>query len=105
MQANPRYNATFRRFKCWRKAMNKATRDIMQLLNIDAETAEKVQLGMEQDGLDFSECTRGEFNAVARKAYQELSSHDEADFEQVAESLRQSGIEAEVMATGGGIDC
>ena len=46
--------------------MNYATRQIMTLLKIDAETATKVQSIMQ---IDFSECTTRQFNAEARFAF------------------------------------
>lgn len=52
--------------------MNKATRDIMALLKVDAETALKVQGRMESNGLDFSECSQREFNRAARAAHKEM---------------------------------
>jgi hypothetical protein len=48
--------------------MNKATTDIMNLLNLDAISAVKVQDRMGANGLDFSECTQGEFDEAAREA-------------------------------------
>lgn len=48
--------------------MNQVTRDIMKLLDVDAETALKVQAIMEQDGFDFSECTTKEFVKEVRYA-------------------------------------
>ena len=50
--------------------MNIYTRQIMQLLNIDAETALKVQDEMSIEGLDFSECTQRSFNASAKRCFQ-----------------------------------
>jgi hypothetical protein len=49
--------------------MNKATRDIMTLLSVDAGTAFAVQAGM---NVDFSECTQREFVRAAREAYDTL---------------------------------
>ena len=50
--------------------MNKYTYDIAKLLKIDLETAEKVQYEMECWGLDFSECSKREFNQVARECFE-----------------------------------
>jgi len=47
---------------------NKVTRDIMAMLGVDANTALLVQGRMMENGVDFSECTRGEFNAAIREA-------------------------------------
>ena len=103
--------------------MRKVTRDIMQRLDVDEVTADKVEDIMGQNGLDFSECTWPEFNKAASEAFEELqalgqgTNHDlldaaddaygEADFEKVAEHLRvDAGLtDAEVVATGGNIDC
>lgn len=52
--------------------MNKATRDIMALLKVSAETALKVQSRMDSNGLDFSECSQREFNRAARQALREI---------------------------------
>ena len=48
--------------------MNKATTDIMNLLDLDAASAAQVQERMGANGLDFSECTQDEFDAAARDA-------------------------------------
>lgn len=50
--------------------MNKYTHDIAKLLKVDLETAEKVQYEMECWGLDFSECSKREFNEVARECFE-----------------------------------
>jgi len=62
---------TTKRFP-WGHAMNKATRDIMKLLKLDADTAERVQDRMGQNGLDFSECSPREFANAARKALRDI---------------------------------
>lgn len=54
--------------------MNEATTDVMNLLNLDAACAAKVQDRMGANGLDFSEYTQGEFEAAAREAYEEVQS-------------------------------
>lgn len=50
--------------------MNMYTRKIAELLKIDLETAKKVQYEMECWGLDFSECSKREFNQVARECFE-----------------------------------
>jgi|GEM_PF-1863035 hypothetical protein len=50
--------------------MNMYTRQIAELLKIDLETAAKVQYEMECWGLDFSECSKREFNMVARECFE-----------------------------------
>jgi len=109
--------------------LNKATRDIMKLLKLDAETAERVQDRMGENGLEFSECTQSQFDRAAREALRDIQdpvheaaqdaygkpmkgpafegADEEADFEQVASHLRtDAGLtDAEVVATGGNIDC
>jgi hypothetical protein len=47
--------------------MNIYTKWIMELLGIDAETAIKVQ---DQMIIDFSECTKRQFNKEARAIYE-----------------------------------
>lgn len=51
--------------------MNKTTRDIMKLLNVGAERALQIQNRMERNGVDFSECTRREFETAAEQAQAE----------------------------------
>jgi hypothetical protein len=46
--------------------MNQATRDIMALLKIDAQTAIQVQNQMSASGFDFSESTQRAFNKEAK---------------------------------------
>ena len=41
--------------------MNQVTRDIMALLNIDADLAFQVQAKMWESGFDFSEATKKQF--------------------------------------------
>ena len=50
--------------------MNDVTRQIMKRFGLDAETALKVQARMEEEGLDFSECTKREFNRAMIEAFQ-----------------------------------
>jgi hypothetical protein len=50
--------------------MNLYTKWIMELLGIDAETAIKVQDLME---IDFSECTKRQFNREARAIYESFN--------------------------------
>ena len=50
-------------------AMNMYTKMIMDLLGLEAKTALQVQDAMQ---IDFSECTRREFNREARLAYAAL---------------------------------
>lgn len=50
--------------------MNQATRDIMALLNVDAETALKVQSKMWESGFDFSEATKKEFNREVKICFE-----------------------------------
>lgn len=50
--------------------MNIYTKWIMKLLGIDAETAIKVQDCME---IDFSECTKRQFNKEARAIYENIN--------------------------------
>ncbi len=49
--------------------MNQATRDIMALLKIDAQTAIQVQNQMSASGFDFSEATQRAFNKEAKLCY------------------------------------
>lgn len=49
--------------------MNMYTKMIMDLLGLEAKTALQVQDAMQ---IDFSECTRREFNREARLAYAAL---------------------------------
>lgn len=49
--------------------MNIYTKQIMELLKIDADVALKVQRAMEEAGLDFSECSTKEFNRCARECH------------------------------------
>ena len=49
--------------------MNQATRDIMALLNIDANTAIQVQDKMGASGFDFSASSRKAFNREAKVCF------------------------------------
>ena len=51
--------------------MNKTTHDIMRLLNVDAKRALQIQNRMERNGVDFSECTKREFEMAAEQAQEE----------------------------------
>jgi hypothetical protein len=50
--------------------MNQATKDIMALLKIDAETAFQVQDLMMINGFDFSESSKRVFNLEAKECFQ-----------------------------------
>jgi hypothetical protein len=50
--------------------MNQATRDIMALLKVDADTALKVQSKMWESGFDFSEATKREFNREVKICFE-----------------------------------
>lgn len=50
--------------------MNMYTRQIAELLKIDLEIAKEVQYEMTCSGLDFSECSKREFNKVARECFE-----------------------------------
>ena len=50
--------------------MNIYTKWIMELLGVDAETAIKVQDRMI---IDFSECTKRQFNQEARATYESIN--------------------------------
>ena len=54
--------------------MNAVTREIAALLGITLEYARKVQDAME---IDFSECTRREFNTTARRTYTDMVRKEE----------------------------
>lgn len=49
--------------------MNRYTREIMAVLKLDAATALLVQIQMERDGIDYSECTAQQFRDAARAAW------------------------------------
>jgi hypothetical protein len=49
--------------------MNQATRDIMALLKIDAQTAIQVQYKMMESGFDFSEASRKAFNREVKVCF------------------------------------
>lgn len=51
--------------------MNKTTRDLMKMLNVTAERALQIQNRMERNGVDFSECTKREFETAAEQAQAE----------------------------------
>lgn len=48
--------------------MNKYTTEIMEMFSVDAATALKIQARMEENGIDYSECTLKEFRYAAREA-------------------------------------
>lgn len=48
--------------------MNGVTKDIMKLLKLNESDALEVQSRMDQSGINYSECTKREFNAEAREA-------------------------------------
>ena len=47
-------------------------KELMQLLRIDAETAERVRDLMDHDGIDYSECSQRVFERCAREALARL---------------------------------
>ena len=49
--------------------MNKVTRDIMALLNIDANLAFQVQAKMWESGFDFSEATKKQFDQEVKVCF------------------------------------
>ena len=49
--------------------MNSVTKDIMKLLKVDETDALEVQNRMDQSGINYSECSKREFNAEAREAF------------------------------------
>jgi len=49
--------------------MNIYGKDIMKLLKVDEEMAQKVLTEMEGSGISFSNCSKSEFNTVARLCY------------------------------------
>jgi len=53
--------------------MNKVTRDIMQLLLVDCETALQVQDMMDCNGVEYSQCTAKQFQREVRSAYEQLT--------------------------------
>lgn len=53
--------------------MNIYTRQIAALLNIDVETAVKVQYEMECNGFDFSEATDRQFKREAKFCYEMIT--------------------------------
>ena len=53
--------------------MRRTTSQLIQLLKINEETADRVEDLMGQFGLDFSECSTREFNQSAREAYNYLT--------------------------------
>ena len=54
------------------KKMNKVTKDIMKFLECKADYALKVQMKMMEMGVDFSECTKKEFENAVIDADMEL---------------------------------
>jgi hypothetical protein len=53
--------------------MNQDTKQIMSLLKVDVETALLVQEKMDCSGIDYSECSKREFEMAARDAFAELA--------------------------------
>ena len=53
--------------------MNRYTKDIMNILNVDVQTALDVQNRMECNGIDYSECSTRTFKKYAKEAFNELS--------------------------------
>jgi hypothetical protein len=47
-------------------------KELMTLLHINAETAERVRHEMDCSGVDYSQCSRRQFNACARECYETL---------------------------------
>ena len=54
------------------KQMNSATKEIMALLKIDADTALKVQYEMMSSGFDFSAASKRQFNSEAKFCFSTL---------------------------------
>jgi hypothetical protein len=52
--------------------MNMYTKEIAALLKTDIEFALKVQDQMEENGIDYSECSTAQFNRAAKTAAAEL---------------------------------
>ena len=46
-------------------------KEITELLNVNVDVAEKIEYYMQCFGLNFSQCTKSEFNSVAHMAYAE----------------------------------
>lgn len=44
---------------------------VKALFGVDVHTAQEIVAIMEDNGIDFSECTQKQFNKAAREAYQE----------------------------------
>jgi hypothetical protein len=57
------------------KTMNKDTQTVMRLLEVDEQTALKIQNKMGENWLDFSECDQREFNRATRTAYRQILQH------------------------------
>ena len=55
--------------------MNKDTRTIMQLLEVNEQLALKIQNKMGENGLDFSECDQWEFDLAAHIAHRQILWH------------------------------
>jgi hypothetical protein len=56
--------------------MNKATQDVSKLLGVPLEEAARIQNKMIENELDFSECSRREFNKAAIVAHVQLTIDD-----------------------------
>ena len=56
--------------------MNRLTKDIMVLLNIDVKLALQVQSEVEMSGIDLSECTKTQLNNAIRQAYYDILAGD-----------------------------
>lgn len=52
--------------------MNQITKQIMQLLSVDCDTALKVQDVMDCSGIDYSQCTAKQFQREVRLAYAQI---------------------------------
>lgn len=60
--------------------MNIVITDIMKLLNVDEATAQKVRDRIDYAyGMDYSECTRREFNKTVRLAFGDINCAHEYD--------------------------
>ena len=53
--------------------MNGVTKDLMQILRIDENTALQVQAEMDSSGIDYSECTWKEFKETAAFCHQQVT--------------------------------
>lgn len=52
--------------------MNRYTREIMAMFGANLKIAGMIQIQMERDGIDYSECTAKEFRRAAREAARAL---------------------------------